>query len=78
MMDRHPPIEPERLAAFENDPTSFYILNDIATQISEEARATKCEHIRLLDALLILVFERWERGIINIDERDRLVKRLFT
>lgn len=78
MMDRHPPMEPERLWAFENDGDSFYMLNDTAKHIVEEVRATKCEHIRFQDALLILIFERWERGIISLDERDRLVKRLFT
>jgi hypothetical protein len=74
---RHPPIEPKLLASFETRPDEDY-LNLVAVAIADEARATKCEHIRLQDALLILVFERWERGIINNDERDRLIKRLYT
>jgi hypothetical protein len=52
--------------------------DSVAIRIMEEAKATKCDHIYLSDALLILIFERWERGILNIDERDRLVKRLYT
>lgn len=53
-------------------------LNQIATTISEEVRATKCDHIRFQDGLLVLTYERWERGIINTGERDILLRRLYT
>ena len=83
MMDRHPPISLERLARFEKSEVGDWVtlehyLDDKAKSISDEAHATKCEHIRFADALLILIFERWERGILSIDERDRLVRRLYT
>jgi hypothetical protein len=73
---------PERLARFAGDLTttdaSARWLNETAASITHEARATKCEHISFKDALLVLTFERWERGILSIDERDRLLRRLYT
>lgn len=45
--------------------------------IVDEAKATR-GRLRLQDALLVLIFERWDRGIINEAERDYLVKRLYS
>ena len=59
-------------------PTATWDSVDIqADYIMQEAKATVCPHLQLQDAVLVLIFERWERGILNKDERDRLVKRLY-
>jgi hypothetical protein len=47
------------------------------TAIVDEAKATRGS-LRLTDAILVLVFERWERGIITKTQRDYLVNRLYS
>jgi len=75
MTDRHPPQD--YLLDRIKHTNVVLVTSSVTSSMVEEARATKCEHLRMQDALLILIFERWERGIINTSQRDTLVKRLY-